>query len=83
MVPAGFVAVVRDIDVYFGTSLSVRQVFAYGSASQVFFQGSVDANLAGWRQWEGRQVLQAGEALGILGTDVFDLTASGYLLTLP
>ena len=83
LVPAGFVAVVRDVDAYFGSSLSVKTVFARGSAAQIFWQETVGANLAGWRQWEGRQVIYAGETLSLFADELVDLTASGYLLTLP
>lgn len=82
-VPAGKLAVIRDMDVYFGASLAARQVYAEGSAGQVFWQDSVGSTLAGWRSWRGRQVLYPGENFIMFGTDTFDLTASGYLLNLP
>lgn len=80
-VPAGKTLVVRDIDIYYGTSLSVREVFAVGSAGQIFWYETVDANLAGWRQWTGREVFYETEVFGVYGSDVLDITASGYLLS--
>lgn len=80
LVPPGFTLIIRDIDVYFGSAISVRTVYARGSATQVFWQATVDINLAGWRQWTGRQVIEAGETFDVFATDVFDVTASGYLL---
>lgn len=81
--PAGKVLVVRDMDAYLGSSLSARQIYAVGSAGQVFWQASLAANESGWRSWRGRQVLYAGESLEMFATDVWDLTASGYLLDAP
>jgi hypothetical protein len=83
VVPAGFVAVVRCMDAYYGLALSDRKVYAEGHVGQVFWQESVGPNLAGWRQWTGREVFYAGETFRMFGDDVVDMTASGYLLELP
>ena len=79
-VPAGKTMVVRDMDVYYGTALSAREVFAIGSAGQVFWQDSVGSGENGWRMWRGRQVFLEGEEFQMFGTDTVDMTASGYLL---
>jgi hypothetical protein len=79
-VPAGKLAVVRDLDAYLGTSLSARQIYALGSAGQVFWQASLAINESGWRSWRGRQVIPEGQSFYLFATDVWDLTASGYLL---
>ncbi len=83
IVPAGFVAVVRDLDVYCGDVLGGDEFFARGSAGQVFWQATIALGETGWRFWRGRQVLYAGEQLQMFSTKVFDLSASGYLLTAP
>lgn len=79
-VPVGKLLIVRDIDVYFGSALGTREVYAFGSAGQVFWHESVGPTLNGSRQWTGRQVFYAGENFSLSATDVFDLAASGYLL---
>jgi hypothetical protein len=81
-VPVGFVAVVRDIDVYNGTA-EAGTVNALGSASQVFWSESWSIVNAGWRMWRGRSVLYAGEVLTLESdVSVIDVTASGYLLVI-
>lgn len=83
-VPAGFVAVVREMDVYFGPSLAARKIFAEGTASQIFWEDSVAAVEDGWRQWQGRQVFYASESFQLFcAGDVGDITVSGYLLAAP
>lgn len=79
-VPTGFTAVVRCIDVFFGTSVLPRSVTAFGSALQVFWYETVNPGDQGWRQWTGRQVLFEGDAFELAGSDTFDCAASGYLL---
>lgn len=82
VVPDGFVAVVRDMDAFFGMALGERTVEAFGSALQVFWQDTVGLGESGWRSWRGRQVLYAGETLRMIVIgDVGDITASGYLLS--
>jgi len=78
-VPAGFVAVVRDVDVYYGGPSAVG-VVVLGSASQVFWQASWSLAQSGWRGFRGRQVLYAEELLQIVPDDTMDISASGYLL---
>jgi hypothetical protein len=82
-VPAGFTAVVRDIDVYCADILGGEEFFARGNAGEVFWQDSIALGETGWRMWRGRQVLFEGESWELFGTKVFDLAASGYLLTNP
>ena len=83
VVPAGKLAIVRDVDCYAGTTLLGVTFFARGSAGQVFWSDSSPAAGAGWKQWQGRQVLYAGESLSLEGDDTCDLAASGYLLDAP
>lgn len=82
-VPAGRLAVVRDIDVYCGDPLGGEEFFARGSVSEVFWQASLGLGETGWRNWRGRQVIYEGESWDIFGTKIFDVAASGYLLTMP
>jgi hypothetical protein len=81
IVPAGHLAVVRNMDAYFGASLSDRKVFARGSASEIFWEEVVSAPGDGWRQWQGRHVFFEGEAFSMFVDAVGDISASGYLLT--
>lgn len=90
-VPPGFVAVLRDVDVYWGGGLAFPSVHVIGSASQTIaeFHPTADAN-AGlgaqadshtWR-WRGRQVVEPGDSFGVNVTgDPCDVSVSGYLLT--
>lgn len=82
-VPPDRLCIVRDVDVYFGSSLATRVVYFEGSASQIIWQESVGPNLAGWRSWRGRQVFNPGDSFQVFATDVFDVSVSGYLLTPP
>lgn len=83
VVPAGFVAVVRDMDAFIGSIIGNVGMVAKGSAAQVFWQETLVAPGNTWVQWRGRQVLFAGESFSMEADDVMDLTASGYLLTAP
>lgn len=82
-VPAGYTAVVRDIDIFYsggvGSYVNVINP-VYGTFAYAAFGASVDGALISWR---GRQVFQAGEAIEWACTDDVDLMASGYLLALP
>lgn len=84
-VPAGFRAVLRDVDIYFGGATGiVVELRATGINFVPFAATTTDPEPGVWR---GRQVLNAGESLTVHvatlpaggGLNVF---ASGYLLTL-
>lgn len=82
-VPAGYVAVVRDADVYSGGGSIINyQMFINGVAKFWAGQFTVEA-VAQVAQWRGRQVLKAGEILGFTANGALDGSISGYLLSLP
>lgn len=80
-VPTGYVAVVRDVDVYSGGGaminwkLSINEVATFAAG-----QFTIEA-LAQVAQWRGRQVLNAGEVLVFAADGATDGVISGYLLT--
>lgn len=82
-VPDGLVAVVRDLDAFWGIDTEGNKLIMVGSAGQVIYQASWDIGSSGSRQWTGRQVLYAGETLQLDTEDVTDVSVSGYLLTAP
>lgn len=83
-VPAGFRAVVRDIDAYSGASLSSRTLNAIGAAGQTFWQHQWQPTDQDSQSFRGRVVIDQGDTLEIsVSGDTCDVTACGYLLTLP
>lgn len=82
-VPMGYVAVVRDADIYSGGGaltnwvLSVNLVAHFAAG-----QFTIEA-LAQTAQWRGRQVLNPGEFLVFAADGSTDGMVSGYLLALP
>lgn len=77
-VPAGNIFVARCMSVYADTGP--------GSAGSLIITGittiaQVGGLAAGqWGQWEGRQVLNAGESLKVLAVGTVEISVSGYLL---
>lgn len=87
-VPAGFVAVLRDVDVY-NNSFVLAELFLEDSETGVTIKRwdnsalIPDANL-GSDEWRGRQVFTEGNGfLFNASSGVWDVRASGYLLTMP
>lgn len=81
-VPAGYVAVIRDIDVYYVTGLAGAdcQVQMQGGAVFAFFSfGPTDPSAV--KSWRGRQVIPGLRTLEIITTGALDVSVSGYLLT--
>lgn len=84
-VPIDKVLVIRDLDVYWGGSISnAGNVALIGSAGQTIWStGSAgDGSSKSW-SWRGRQVLESGEAFSVHTDTAMDVTVSGYLLTAP
>jgi hypothetical protein len=84
-VPAGFKAIVRDIDVFF-TALAVINLNIIGPSGGTFAYFSYIPSGSAFQDWRGRQVFSPGDVIGVTGTidaGSFDLRMSGYLLTLP
>lgn len=86
-VPSGFVAVVRDLDAFIGTPTGVNDLFMHGALGQAIFWDSAQIGISKYMSWRGRQVFEPGELISVevnVGAlDAFDVTVSGYLLTLP
>lgn len=82
-VPTGYIAIVRDLDVYsaggdlINWTLSVNSVATFAAG-----QFTIEA-LGQVGQWRGRQVMVAGELLVYQSDGSTDGLVSGYLLTLP
>lgn len=83
-VPAGYVAVVRDIEVISGSGASDVLVFECVSPGPlhvvIWVLYSTGANV--WGQWRGRVVLVSGDAISALApADGSTYLISGYLLS--
>jgi hypothetical protein len=85
-VPAGYVAVMRDIE-YFASSAITDPVYLVssipGPLAAVFgYVGTLEASTG--KQWQGRVVVPTGGAIELAGygTQLFVLL-SGYLLSSP
>jgi hypothetical protein len=84
VVPAGFVAVVREIDVYASTGLLEASFSAQGPSNQVFYFTSFGVGAQGSQLWRGRVVINPTFILrATADTSPIDVTICGYLLTLP
>jgi len=83
VVPSGYVAIVRDLDVYsFGGEMTNWKFGINGVCWFAAGQFTIEA-LAQTGQWRGRQVVQAGEEILFESDGPTDGIASGYLLGLP
>jgi hypothetical protein len=83
-VPVGTTVIVRDIEVFNGTagsdSLNVDRGVS-GVNQQIIYR-AVNLSAAGWAQWKGRAVLNAGEQLMIAsGVAGWTFLVSGYVLS--
>lgn len=82
-VPSGYIAIVRDIDVYSGGGQIINWVASVNLVAHFAAgQFTIEA-LAQTAQWRGRQVLEAGEDLVFASDGPTDGLISGYLLSLP
>lgn len=84
-VPAGYRAILRDIDCYSSAGVSNSEIYIEGDLGQTIFHAEVAATTQDSPQWRGRQVFEPGETISINvgGASAWDITMSGYLLTLP
>lgn len=81
--PAGFIVVLRDLDVYNGSG-GVASVFLRGNAGQAIYVHRWEVgDGASHEQWRGRQVLTPPEGASITCSLAMDVTLSGYLLSAP
>lgn len=85
-VPAGYVVVIRDIEVgdRSGAVNNQSTVFATsgGTIEAVVFSATIPLAY-GWTQWTGRAVLNAGQSIGAGVSLAQGLLISGYLLVGP
>jgi hypothetical protein len=84
-VPAGFKAVLRDVDVFVYGSTTGQAFSIVGPIGQIIWNLNIGGPSNGsWHQWSGRQVFGPGEQVFFEATAPgTDVTASGYLLQLP
>lgn len=87
-VPPGFVAVLRDVDVYNNSLLAAELFLEDSQTGQTIWRVDNNAFIPGASigssQWNGRQVFEAGGGFLFLATaGVWDVRASGYLLVAP
>lgn len=83
IVPDGYVAIVRDVDVVSGGGAMINWLWGINGVCKIGGgQFTIEA-LNQFQQWRGRQVVQAGELIYMEGDGPTDGEISGYLLLLP
>lgn len=84
LVPAGFRAVLRDVWVYVGSEPLPTEVILVSGTGAKMWVTTTSPLSPMFYFWQGRQVYEAGEFIQMFVTPGnADLSASGYLLTLP
>jgi hypothetical protein len=93
VVPAGFVCVVRDVDTYNGTELTIEtltfQLQTLTTGATIWLWTDTLPISPQSRQWTGREVLIAGDGLVFSAYDQssspvgVDCRINGYMLTAP
>lgn len=82
VVPAGYVAVIRDLDGWInnvgGGSLTLQGALG----QQVYAQEQVPLSSGNVLMWRGRVVYEAGESITVVCVSAVDYVLCGYLLTL-
>ena len=83
--PAGFVAVLRDVWVYLGNSAFLTSWYLQSGTGAKMWAAEAPPLSPQFWFWQGRQVYEAGETIELVnnGSSDVDASASGYLLTLP
>lgn len=82
-VPTGYVAVVRDIDVWSGGGELTNVQVAVNAVAKFWAAQFTIESIAQVAQWRGRQVLLEGEDLVFSADGPTDGLISGYLLLSP
>jgi len=83
LVPPGYICVVRDIDAVWFTGIGGTVEAGRGGAA-VFWGVSQDpVLLLATASWRGRHVIPEGDQLVIATSQPADVSASGFLLSLP
>jgi hypothetical protein len=82
-VPSGFVAVLRDVDVYASVDAfsGPAHLRVLNIENGTIWLTQIDTDTSGSAQWRGRQVFNPTERIRFLTDAPYDITASGYLLT--
>ena len=83
LVPAGFVAVVRDLDCWVGAGAGGSIEMGIGGSAVFFGYTFSVVTVQATATWRGRQVLNSGEQLLVATDAPADFAVSGYLLSLP
>lgn len=79
-VPAGYVVVMRDLDVWFGGGAIVNWQLSINDIAKIAAGQFNEDALAQTAEWRGRQVVQAGEFIVFASDGATDGALSGYLL---
>lgn len=83
IVPTGYVAVVRDVDVVSGGGAMINWVWGINDVAKIGGgQFTIEA-LNQFQAWRGRVVVEPGELIYFDGDGPTDGTICGYLLALP
>lgn len=80
VVPDGYVAVVRDLDVVWGGGAMVNWQMGIATGAKIAGGQFTEETLIQHQEWRGRQVLNAGQALYVSADGPIDGAVSGYLL---
>jgi hypothetical protein len=85
VVPAGFVYVLRDVDLFCSSGLVNDVLWIENQVGGILIQCIVTSSPFNTDfAWRGRQVYAPGETVGFqVGTGTWAVAASGYALTLP
>jgi hypothetical protein len=83
IVPAGFIAILRDVDAYANVTVASRELHLIGDHGQTIWWQSWGTEDQFAAQWHGRQVIEPGGIIRAVTSDLIDVSASGYLLSLP
>lgn len=85
-VPDDYIAVVRDVDSYIGSPLGLNNLYLHGALGQTIWWTTATIGESMYASFRGRQVYEPGEEIELEAdvglTDAYDVTVSGYLLTL-
>lgn len=83
-VPAGYIVVLRDLDVYYGGGLGAATVFLQNGLGAAIWSNAFGALASGqYASWRGRQVINNPYSVSIVTDSPMDVMLSGYLLTAP
>lgn len=80
VVPTGYRAIVRDVDVWSGGGAMINFQLAVNSVAKFWAGQFTVESIAQVAQWRGRQVLNAGDELVFSSDGPLDGLISGYLL---